>query len=278
MTDVERREAADMSDVPVRDLLSLDGRVAVVTGGAQGIGFAIASRFVEAGAAVAIADLNESGAVAAAERLAGPGVRTAGLAVDVTDSASVESAAALVTDRLGPIDVWVNNAGIFPTAPMLEMSDEMWDAINSVNLRGMFFGGREAGRRMRAHGRGGVIVNLASTSGHAGFGPGLAAYTSSKHGVLGLTKAQAIELGPLGVRVVALSPQVTLTEGVAAAAEEFADTGVADVNAAVVAKTPLGRVGVPDDIARVALFAASDAAIFVTGSVIPVDGGLLAVG
>jgi NAD(P)-dependent dehydrogenase (short-subunit alcohol dehydrogenase family) len=272
------RIAADVSDLAHDELLSLKGRVALVTGGAQGIGFAIARRFAEAGAAVAIADVNERGALTAAARLTQQGAGAIAVTLDVSEAASVAAGAQRTTEELGAIDIWVNNAGIFPTAPMLEMPDEMWDTIVSVNLRGVFFGGREAGRRMRTHGRGGVIINLASTSAHAGFGPGLSAYTSSKHGILGLTKAQAIELGPFGVRVVALSPQVTRTEGAAAAAAQFEESGVGDVNEAVAAKTPLGRVGVPDDIARVALFAASDMAMFVSGSVIPVDGGLLAVG
>jgi NAD(P)-dependent dehydrogenase (short-subunit alcohol dehydrogenase family) len=276
-TQPPQRSIADVSDRPLADLLSLSGRVAVVTGGAQGIGRAIARRFVEAGASVVLADRNIEGATAAAGALGGPEKASARL-LDVTDAAQVRAVAAGVAEEHGRLDIWINNAGIFPSTPLLEITDEEWDAVIAVNLRGMFIGGREAGRAMRELGRGGVIVNLASTSAHAGFGPGFAHYTSSKHGILGLTKALAIELGPDGVRVVAISPQLTLTEGITGASDDFESSGLADVLAGLAARTPLGRVAVPDDVARAVLFAASDLATFVSGSNISVDGGLLAVG
>ncbi len=267
----------DMSDRTLAELVSLTHRVAVVTGGAQGIGLAIARRLAEAGATVVLADRNEEGARAAATGIAGPGVATA-RALDVTDATQIIATADAVVDEFGRLDVWVNNAGIFPSTPLLELPDEEWDAVLAVNLRGMFLGAREAGRRMRDLGRGGVIVNLASTSAHAGFGPGFAHYTSSKHGILGLTKALAIELGPYGVRVLAVSPQLTLTEGITSASDDFGASGLGAVLDGLAARTPLGRVAVPDDIARVVLFAVSDLATFVSGSNISADGGLLAVG
>jgi NAD(P)-dependent dehydrogenase (short-subunit alcohol dehydrogenase family) len=272
-----RRPIADVSDRPLTELLSLNGRVAVVTGGAQGIGFAIARRLVEAGASVVLADRNEQGAAAAARALGDPDTASARL-LDVTDAGQVRGIAAAVAKEHGRLDIWVNNAGVFPSTPLLELPDEEWDAVISVNLRGMFMGGREAGRAMRDLGRGGVIVNLASTSAHAGFGPGFAHYTSSKHGILGLTKALAIELGPHGVRVVAISPQLTLTEGITGASDDFESSGLAAVLDGLAARTPLGRVAVPDDVARAVLFAVSDLATYVSGSNVSVDGGLLAVG
>jgi NAD(P)-dependent dehydrogenase (short-subunit alcohol dehydrogenase family) len=272
-----RRPIADVSDRPLTELLSLNGRVAVVTGGAQGIGFAIARRLVEAGASVVLADRNEQGAAAAARALGDPDTASARL-LDVTDAGQVRGIAAAVVEEHGRLDIWVNNAGVFPSTPLLELPDEEWDAVIAVNLRGMFMGGREAGRAMRDLGRGGVIVNLASTSAHAGFGPGFAHYTSSKHGILGLTKALAIELGPHGVRVVAISPQLTLTEGITGASDDFESSGLAAVLDGLAARTPLGRVAVPDDVARAVLFAVSDLATYVSGSNVSVDGGLLAVG
>jgi NAD(P)-dependent dehydrogenase (short-subunit alcohol dehydrogenase family) len=272
-----RRPIADVSDRPLTELLSLNGRVAVVTGGAQGIGFAIARRLVEAGASVVLADRNEQGAAAAARALGDPDTASARL-LDVTDAGQVRGIAAAVAKEHGRLDIWVNNAGVFPSTPLLELPDEEWDAVIAVNLRGMFMGGREAGRAMRDLGRGGVIVNLASTSAHAGFGPGFAHYTSSKHGILGLTKALAIELGPHGVRVVAISPQLTLTEGITGASDDFESSGLAAVLDGLAARTPLGRVAVPDDVARAVLFAVSDLATYVSGSNVSVDGGLLAVG
>jgi NAD(P)-dependent dehydrogenase (short-subunit alcohol dehydrogenase family) len=151
------------------------------------------------------------------------------------------------------------------------MSDRAWDAVLDVNLRGVFIGCREAARRMLAAGSGGVIVNIASTAGMRGTGPGLAHYVASKHGVTGLTKQLALEFGPERIRVLGIAPSVIVTEGVQASREGKQASG---------GKSPtfqcvLGRLGVPDDIARVALFCASDMALYMTGATIPVDAGLL---
>jgi NAD(P)-dependent dehydrogenase (short-subunit alcohol dehydrogenase family) len=262
---------------PLSELLSLSGRTAVVTGGARGIGFAIARRLAEAGALVVIADRDAVAAKSAATAL-GADVAVTHRHLDVTDAASVRATAAAVSAEHGALDIWINNAGIFPSTPLLDLSDDEWDAVISVNLRGMFLGGREAGRVMRDTGTGGVIVNIASTSAHAGFGPGFAHYTSGKHGLLGLTKALAIELGPFGVRVVAVSPQLTPTEGIAETMAEFGASGMQETLDALATRTPLGRSGEPDDVAKAVVFAASDLAGFITGSNISVDGGLLAVG
>ncbi len=267
----------DVSDRSLMELISLDGKVAVITGGAQGIGLASARRLAEAGATVVLADRDGVKAGAAAESLPGSGVKAA-KTMDVTDAAQIIGTADAVVDEFGGLDIWINNAGVFPSTPLLDLPDEEWDSVLAVNLRGMFLGGREAGRRMRDAGRGGTIVNLASTSAHAGFGPGFAHYTSSKHGILGLTKALAIELGEFGVRVVAVSPQLTLTEGIVGASDDFDSSGLGAVLEGLAARTPLGRVAVPDDVARVVLFAVSGLATFVSGSNISVDGGLLAVG
>lgn len=266
----------DVSDRSLADLVSLRSRVAVVTGGAQGIGLATARRLAEAGASVVLADRDGDHAVAAADTL--PDGRGSARTLDVTDGDQIRAAVAEIADEHGRLDIWVNNAGIFPSTPLLELPDDEWDAVIAVNLRGMFLGAREAGRRMSELGNGGVIVNLCSTSGHAGFGPGFAHYTSSKHGILGLTKALAIELGDADVRVLAVSPQLTLTEGITGASDDFDASGLGAVLDGLAARTPLGRVAVPDDIARVILFAVSDLATFVSGSNISVDGGLLAVG
>jgi NAD(P)-dependent dehydrogenase (short-subunit alcohol dehydrogenase family) len=258
----------------LQQLLDLSGRVAVVTGGARGIGFAAARRLAEAGAATVLADRDAGAASDAAARL-GPAATS--IALDVTDGDSICAGVQRVSRELGRVDVWVNNAGIYPSAPLWELTDEDFDGVLSVNLRGMFIAAREVSREMAAN-AGGVIINVASTAAHGGWGPGIAHYTSSKHGVIGLTKALAVELGPLGIRVVAISPQYTRTEGMAVADAQLADAGLPDMVADLTERTPLRRVGEPDDVARVILFAASDLGGYVTGSHIPVDGGLLAVG
>jgi NAD(P)-dependent dehydrogenase (short-subunit alcohol dehydrogenase family) len=267
---------ADVSAVGVADLLSLDGRRAVVTGGAQGLGRAIAGRLAEAGAQVAIADLDADHAVSAAAGIAeARGAEVIGVPMDVADSASVEAAAARVVDEFGGIDIWVNNAGVFPSASVLEMSDEQWDHVFAVNTRGVRNGVREAARRMTD---GGVIVNVVSTAGFRGTAPGLAAYVGSKHAVRGMTRQLALELAPRGIRVLGVAPTFVPTEGnmaaVTAALAAMAEAGVDASNMpSAMSQSLIGRVGTPDDIARVVLFAASDLATIMTGSTLLADAG-----
>jgi NAD(P)-dependent dehydrogenase (short-subunit alcohol dehydrogenase family) len=261
----------DVSNKPIAQLVSLAGRAAIVTGGARGIGRAVASRLAEAGAAVLIADLDAAAALTtAAELREAHGARVRATRLDVTDGASILAAAGVAEEQFGRIDIWVNNAGIFPAAPLLEVSDDQWDRVQDVNLRGVFIGCREAARRMTAAGRGGVIVNLASTAGFRGMGPGGAAYVASKHGVRGLTRQLAIELAPYGIRVLAVAPTFVQTEGTLALTRRTAG------EPAALQTTRLGRPGAPDDVARVVLFCASDMSMFMTGSTLPVDAGDIA--
>lgn len=267
---------ADVSAVAIADLLSLHGRRAVVTGGAQGLGRAIAGRLAEAGAQVAIADLGLEAAESAATGIAeARGADVIGVRMDVADSASVEAAATKVVDAFGGIDIWVNNAGVFPSASVLDMSDEQWDHVFAVNTRGVRNGAREAARRMV---EGGVIVNVISTAGFRGTAPGLAAYVGSKHAVRGMTKQMALELAPGGIRVLGVAPTFVPTEGnMAAAAAALAAMGDAGIDASnlpsAMSQSLIGRVGTPDDIARVVLFAASDLATIMTGSTLLADAG-----
>lgn len=265
---------ADVSSRPIAQLISLEGRTAVVTGGARGIGLAIATRFAEAGANVLIGDLNKTGAEEAAETIAREfGHQALGVELDVTSGASIEAAADRAVLELGGLDIWVNNAGIYPSTPLLEMTDQDWDKVLDVNLRGTFIGAREAGRRMANTGGGGVIINLASTAGYRAAGPGIAHYVSSKHAVRGLTKSLAVELGPHGIRVLALAPTLIQTPGIEEGRAAFQAAGLGDMLEQMAQREPLGRVGVPDDIARVALFCASDLAMLMTGSTLLVDAG-----
>ena len=169
----------------------------------------------------------------------------------------------------------MNSAGIYPLGPALELDEAAWDDVLDVNLRGTFFGAREAARAMVAAGHGGAILNVASTASFRAAGAGVSHYTASKFGVRGLTMSLAAELGPHGIRVLAIAPTVTLTPGLEAARAGFEQAGIAVDDLGP--RLPLGRVAVPDDVARVALFCASDLSLFMTGSTLLVDGGELAI-
>ena len=267
-------QVPDVSGRSIAQLISLEGRAAVVTGGARGIGLAIVRRLAEAGASVLVADVDRAGAERAAETVAREsGQRVAGAELDVTDGASIAAAADWAVGELGGLDIWVNNAGIYPSTPLLEMTDRDWDRVLDVNLRGTFIAAREAGRRMAQADHGGVIINLASVAGYRAAGPGICHYVSSKHAVRGLTKSLAVELGPHGIRVLALAPGITDTPGMEAGRAEFQAAGLGDLLEQMAQREPLGRVGVPDDVARVALFCASDLAMLMTGSTLLVDAG-----
>lgn len=267
----------DVSDRSINELISLAGRNAVVTGAARGIGFAISCRLAEAGANVTIADLNLAGAEDAAAKVRVAGGEAAAAFVDVTDTDSIVALADQVVSKLGGIDIWVNNAGIFPSKPLLDITDADWDHVLNVNLRGTFVASREVGRRMVDRGKGGVIVNLASLAGFSAYGPGFAHYTPSKHGVIGLTKSLAVELGPSNIRVLAVAPTLTDTPGLEEGLEAYRAIGLDDVMDQVAARQPLRRNAVPDDIARVVFFCASDLSMLMTGSTILVDAGDVAV-
>lgn len=265
---------ADPSVSPVSDLLSLDGRRALVTGGARGLGKAIVSRLAEAGAAVAVADIDGDLAEDAASEIAARfGSTVGGVRMDVTDAASVRSATDEAVSRLGGLDIWVNNAGVFPSCPVLDTGDDLWDEVFAVNTRGVFNGSREAARRM-APAAGGVIVNIVSTAGFDGTAPGLSAYVGSKHAVRGITKQMALEFAPLGIRVLGVAPTFVPTEGNLAAAAAAMDAAGIDPSARpVMNQSLIGRLGTPDDIARVVLFCASDMSMIMTGSTLLADAG-----
>jgi NAD(P)-dependent dehydrogenase (short-subunit alcohol dehydrogenase family) len=217
-----------------------------------------------------IGDMDLEGAQRAAAEIAGRfGGTVLATPIDVATSASICAAADTAVARLGSLDIWVNNAGIYPSLPVLEMSDDDWERVIRTNLRGAFVGCREAARRMVAAGHGGVIINLSSIAGIRGRAAGVAHYVASKHGIIGLTKQMALEFAGAGIRVLAVAPTTIITPGVKAGLGNPADleqrlTG------------PLGRAGRPDDVARVVLFCASDLSLFMTGSTLLVDGGDMA--
>ncbi len=266
---------ADPSNTPLADLLSLKGKTAVVTGGAQGLGKGIVRRLAEAGACVVIGDLKEDLAAEAAKEFSDAyGGKVLAARLDVTDTASVEAVADFAVKEGGSLDVWVSNAGIYPNVTLLEMDDATWDRVMDINLRGAMAGARAAARRMIDAGTGGVIVNIASTAGFKGVAPGVAAYVTSKHGVVGMTKQLALELAPNDIRVLGVAPTFCDTEGNWEALEKMSG-GNRDIAKEIeaIATSRLGRIGTRDDIARIVLFCASDMAAFMTGSTLMGDAG-----
>ncbi|CAN5801001.1 N/A [soil metagenome] len=259
----------DHTERSLLDLFSLAGRAAVVTGGGRGIGAATVRRLAEAGASVVAGDLDVAAVEKVAADVAGNVIAAP---VDVADTASLGALADRAVAEFGRLDVWVNNAGIYPTTgPAIDVTDDFIDRMLQVNVRGTFAGAREAAKRMTA---GGVIVNLASTAGFRA-AAGISAYVASKHAVVGLTKNLAIELAPMGIRVVGVAPGVIDTPGVQ---EQLAPLKAAGLDvAAGMTRTLLGRAGQPDDVARVITFLASDLAAWITGDVVAVDAGARAV-
>lgn len=269
--------AIEPIDLPWRsanELLRLDGRHAVVTGAARGIGRAIARRLGEAGATIALADVSDT-VHATAEALRSHGVDASAHVVDVADSAQVDELAASVFCDRGSLDVWVNNAGVFPFDAALDIPDEVWRRVLDVNTHGVFYGCRAAGRHMTPRGSG-VIVNIASASGFRVAGDGRAHYAASKGAVRSMTQAFARELGPAGIRVLGIAPTATRTEGAAARPDAALPEGTSAIDQYALT-LPLRRAAMPDDIARVVLFAASDLSSIMTGTVIAADAGQLSV-
>jgi NAD(P)-dependent dehydrogenase (short-subunit alcohol dehydrogenase family) len=242
--------------------MRLQNKVAVVTGGASGIGKAIAAAYVREGARVALVDIDEAkGKQAAAE------ISTKGEAIsvrtDVTDSASVNQMAAEVDRRFGRIDILVNNVGVRITKPFLEHTDADWNIMIATNLTGPFFCARAVSPFM-IRGGGGRIINTASIASFVGR-PNRVAYVSAKSGLLGMTRALAIDLGGSGITVNAIAPgSINSPMNASQAADADHDWGK---------ETPVGRWGTPEDIANAALFLALDESSYITGAELKVDGG-----
>jgi NAD(P)-dependent dehydrogenase (short-subunit alcohol dehydrogenase family) len=237
----------------------LEGKVALVTGGAQGIGRSIALTLAGRGARVTVVDVKDEGGAATAEECGGMYVHA-----DVAAQAEVEDAVARTIDGFGALSILVNNAGITKFIDFFEIDAGLWDTTQAVNLRSMFFFMRAAARHMRDHG-GGSIVNISSMAAKGYRHTSSAAYASSKGGVLGLTRAAAMQLARYSIRVNAVSPGIVITP---LNAKWLAD------NPARIEEIPLGRPCYPEDIAAAVAFLGSDAAGTITGQSLNVDGGL----
>nr|WP_211256730.1 3-oxoacyl-ACP reductase FabG [Allokutzneria albata] len=247
----------------------MQGRVALVTGAARGIGAATARTLAAQGAAVAVLDLDESACVETVDAITSAGGRAIGVGADVADRAAVEAAVGRVVAELGGLHILVNNAGVIRDNMLFKMTDDDWDTVMNVHLRGAFLCSQAAQKHMVEQ-RYGKIVNLSSTSALGNRGQ--ANYSAAKAGIQGFTKTLAIELGPFGINVNAVAPGFIATDMTAATAGRIG----MDFDAfqkAIADAVPLRRIGQPEDIASAVAFLAGDGASFITGQVLYVDGG-----
>ena len=249
---------------------ALDGKVAVVTGGGDGIGRAAARHLASAGAQVAVLDIDAAKAAAVAVEIISDGGTASAHTGDVTEEAVLHAVMQAVMARYGGLDILVNNAGIAIRGPALEMSVEDWNRVIGVNLTGMFLAARLAAAHMIATGKGGAIVNTASVMGLSGGLYPNVAYQSSKSAVVNMTRALALEWVKAGIRVNAVAPTFVRTA--------FIDrlTSNPETMAAIEAATPMGRLAEPEEVADAILFLAAPCAAMITGTILPVDGGYLA--
>ena len=246
-------------------------RVAIVTGAARGIGAATARRLATDGAAVAVLDLDEAACKPTVDQIESAGGRALAVGADVSDPAQVEAAVTRVSDELGPPAILVNNAGVIRDNLLFKMTDDEWDTVLNVHLRGAFLMSRAAQRYM-TEARFGRIVNLSSSSALGNRGQ--ANYSAAKAGLQGFTKTLAIELGPFGVTVNAVAPGFIATDMTAATAARMG-VDFEQFQAMAAEQIPVRRVGHPEDVAHTIAFLASEGAGFVSGQVIYVAGGPL---
>ncbi len=243
----------------------LEGKVAIVTGGARGIGYAISETYAKAGCSVAICDISEDASLAAAEKITAEcGVKAAGFKTDVSNFDETRDLVENVLAEFGRIDILVNNAGITRDGLLIRMSPEDWNSVINVNLNSVFYCTRNVMRTMLKQ-KSGKIINIASVVGVMG-NPGQANYSASKAGVIGFTKTVAKEVGAKGITCNAIAPGFIKTDMIESLPKEYIDN--------IIASVPQRRLGTVQDIANTALFLASESGAYLTGQVINVDGGI----
>lgn len=242
--------------------MKLQNKIAIVTGASSGIGLAIAKLYLQEGAIVVFSDISEEGS----KVITGLGEKASFVKCDVSKSAEVHELVKGTVEKFGKLDIMVNNAGIGVLGGALDCTDEDWSKVIGIDLSGVFYGVSAAANAMKATQVKGSIINMSSILGLVGF-QGSIAYSAAKGGVSNLTRSAAQDLAALGIRVNAIAPAFIKTNMTKAVLENQ------DFNNMIKANTPLGYTGEPEDIAQAALFLASDEAKYVTGIILPVDGG-----
>lgn len=255
--------------------MNLKDKVAIVTGGARGIGQAICERLARDGAVSIVADLDRGQAERTAAEISAAGGNAIGLPLDVTSQSSIDDLVAAVVERAGRVDILVNNAGIFDLVPLLEQSRESWDKIQGVNVKGLFFMLQAAARQMVAQGGGGRIVNLASQAGRRGEAL-VANYCASKAAVISITQSAALALTEHNITVNAIAPGIietpmwSVVDGLFA---KYQGLPAGEPKRRAVEAIPAGRIGLPEDVAAAIAFLTSDDADYITAQTLNVDGG-----
>jgi NAD(P)-dependent dehydrogenase (short-subunit alcohol dehydrogenase family) len=250
--------------------MRLAEKVAIVTGAAQGIGLACAQAFAREGAKVLLADVNEDAGRRETLKLRSDGRSASFVACDVSRKAQVDATVGAALQEFGRLDVMVANAGIVHAAEFLDLEEKDFDRVLAVNLKGIFLAGQSAARAMVKQGSGGAIINMSSVNAVLAI-PNQVPYVVSKGGINQLTKVMALALAPHRIRVNAIGPGTILTE-----LARTAVLGNREAERKILSRTPMGRMGEPDEVARVAVFLASDDASYVTGQTVYADGGRLA--
>lgn len=258
------------------EILSLSGKVAIVTGGAMGIGKGIVYRLAEAGAKVIIADVNFEKALETEKELSSSGLDVKAVNVDVSKMDELDNLIAKTVEIFGDIDILINNAGIFNFMPALDLTEELWDRTLDINLKGSMFLSQKVAKVMVEKEHGGSIVNIASIDGYKPTG-NLVHYDASKGGMVMMTKSLAKDLAVHKIWVNGIAPGGIATPGVAAVmgGSEITEEAAKKATEAFASNLPMKRIGEPDDIAKVTLFLVSEMASYITGETIIVDGGAL---
>jgi 2-deoxy-D-gluconate 3-dehydrogenase len=269
-----------MATKPLSELFDLKGQVALVTGGAMGIGQAVAARLAEAGAAVMLADINLEALQQTQAQFKEMGYKVGMVQADVRNLADIPKTIQQTIDSFGRLDILVNNAGLIPFTPALQLTEQQWDSVVDLNLKGSFFHSQAAAQKMIELGNGGKIVNISSVTAIRP-GANMSHYSATKSGLISLAQTLALELGPNQIRVNAVIVGGINTPGAqAVSAGLMATMTPEELNAfmaSAMTRIPLRRVGDPDDVAKAVLFLVSSASEYTTGTTITVDGGSLLV-